>query len=102
MTLTQDEREAAIEKMAHHFKASTFLHVTDTVALECGAAALDAVLPLIERAVLLKAAEVAEGESQEFDFQQALAECRDSEYGFHNGRIAASTAIRALADEVRT
>jgi len=41
-------------------------------------------------------AKVAAGNSSEFDFLTALEECRDSEYGFHSGRLHASQAIRAL------
>lgn len=40
-------------------------------------------------------AKAAEGKSPEFDFQAALAEHRDDEYGYHSGRIAAASAIRA-------
>ena len=40
-------------------------------------------------------AKAAEGKSPEFDFQAALAEHRDDEYGYHIGRIAAASAIRA-------
>lgn len=45
------------------------------------------------------AAKIAEGNSAEFDFQKALAECRDSEHGFHSGRLAAATAIRTQRDK---
>lgn len=42
-----------------------------------------------------EAAKIAAGNSAEFDFQKALAECRDSEHGFHSGRLAAAAAIRS-------
>ena len=104
MTLTPDEREAAIEKMARaiassdeqkgalpfevvvsnkHSKASLY---------ETAEAALAAVLPLIERAVLLRAADYA----------------ADPNRSWHNTAHGRSVAIRisadlaALADEVRT
>lgn len=41
-----------------------------------------------------EAAKIAEGNSAEFDFGKALAECRDSEHGFHSGRLHAAAAIR--------
>lgn len=43
-----------------------------------------------------KAEAAAKGSSEEFDFQSTLAECRDNEYSFHNGRIAAAHAVAAL------
>jgi|GEM_PF-3534375 len=46
---------------------------------------------------LEEAARAAEGNSPLFDHQSALAECRDCESGFHNGRVAAAAAIRALS-----
>lgn len=49
----------------------------------------------MERA-LTRAEAAAKGTSEDFDFQSALADCRDSEYGFHNGRIAASRAVAAI------
>lgn len=42
-----------------------------------------------------EAAKIAAGNSAEFDFQKALAECRDSEHGFHSGRLHAAAAIRS-------
>ena len=41
-----------------------------------------------------EAAKIAEGNSAEFDFAKALAECRDCEHGFHSGRLHAAAAIR--------
>ena len=41
-----------------------------------------------------EAAKIAEGNSTDFDFQKALAEFRDSEHGFHSGRLHAAAAIR--------
>lgn len=41
-----------------------------------------------------RCARIAEGNSAEFDFGKALAECRDSEHGFHSGRLHAAAAIR--------
>jgi len=52
---------------------------------------LTAVMP----AIMEEAARAAEGNSPLFDHQLALAECRDCESGFHNGRVAAAAAIRA-------
>ena len=50
--------------------------------------------PSVERAIA-----VAAGKSEEFDFQKALAECRDSEHGFHSGRLHAAAALRELMKE---
>lgn len=51
--------------------------------------------PSVERAIA-----VAAGKSEEFDFQKALAECRDSEHGFHSGRLHAAAALHELMKEV--
>jgi len=47
----------------------------------------------VERETREECARIAKGTSDEFDFQEALAEHRDSEYGSHSGRVAASKAI---------
>ncbi|MDR6431981.1 hypothetical protein [Brucella pseudogrignonensis] len=63
------------------------------------------ILPAIEPApspraqALEEAAKIAEGSSGDFDHQSALAECRDCESGFHHGRVAAASAIRALSSQ---
>ena len=99
MTLTPDEREAAIEKMAQALYAEKVRKPWAAVRVEHrrywlkkAATALDAVLPLIERAVLLRAAKVAEGPAASWGEYQGGTLERD--------RIA--TKLRALADEVRT
>jgi len=108
MTLTPDEREAAIEKMARviaghvgesydtlpetcsYMERKTFpekaFHDREAVG-DCATAALDAVLPLIERAVLTKASAAAceyierignygwEAEAQ--GVSEAIEECRN-------------------------
>jgi len=56
----------------------------------------------VARVALERAAEVAEERSLSFDFQGAFAECRDQEAGFHNGRLSAARAIRALLPEEET
>lgn len=55
----------------------------------------------IARAIMAAKAEEREqcavdavGGSADFDFEAALAECRDLEVGIHSGRIAAAAAIR--------
>jgi len=42
-----------------------------------------------------EAAKIAEGKSAEFNFEKALADCRDDDYGYHSGRLAAAAAIRS-------
>jgi hypothetical protein len=59
-------------------------------------AALRAALPMAIEAALRG----AEGKSAEFDSQTALAECRDAEYGFHQGRVAVVTYIRTRLSEI--
>jgi len=54
----------------------------------------------VARVALERAAEVVEERSLSFDFQSALAECRDQEAGFHNGRLSAARSIRALLPPV--
>lgn len=48
-----------------------------------------------EREGRKRAAEIARGSSGEFDFQSALAEGRDFDYGFHNGKNHAADSILA-------
>lgn len=48
-----------------------------------------------EREGMKRAAEIARGSSGEFDFQSALAEGRDFDYGFHNGKNHAADSILA-------
>ncbi len=42
-----------------------------------------------------EAAKIAEGKSAEFNFEKALADCHDDDYGYHSGRLAAAAAIRS-------
>ena len=53
--------------------------------------------PSTRAQALEEAARAAEGTSPIFDHQSALGEYRDCESGFHNGRVAAAAAIRALS-----
>lgn len=59
----------------------------------------ESLLDETEAQIMARAAKIAGGNSAEFDFGKALAECRDSEYGFHSGRLHAATAIRTERDK---
>lgn len=48
-----------------------------------------------EREGMKRAAEIGRGSSGEYDFQAALAEGRDFDYGFHNGKNHAADTILA-------
>lgn len=76
-----------------HGYATTSIVVRDAVSAPDKAEA--------RREALEEAAKVAEGDSRSFDHQNALAECRDSDSGFHSGRVAAATAIRAISNPAR-
>lgn len=54
------------------------------------------VLPMAIDALLKE----AEGQSAGFNFQAALAEYRDAEYGFHSGRVAVVKSLRTRLSEI--
>ena len=109
MTLTPDEREAAIEVMARAIAGCQAEIGADKwrYCLPEARAALDSVLPLIERAALLRAAEVAKSEDAYCRKRAAEAE-HISGYDTSMWMVCANTAgvirdrLKALADEVRT
>lgn len=58
-------------------------------------ATIAAALSNAEREGMKRAAEIARGNSGEYDFQSALADGRDFDYGFHNGKNHAGDSILA-------
>ena len=63
---------------------------------------LPALLAETRKKALEEAAQVAEGNAMAFQFQEALAECRDHDHGYNSARLAIATAIRSLsADEAQ-
>lgn len=80
-----------VMKAAHAVRDKTCADAECTFDAGCGC--LDA----IARAIMAereRCAEIAEGNSRSFNFQKALAECRDNEHGYESGRLAAAEAIR--------
>lgn len=66
-------------------------------------AIIAAALASAEREGMMRAAEIARGSSGEFDFQSALAECRDFDYGFHNGKNhSADSILAAILSQANT
>lgn len=88
MTVSEKHRDIA-EVCANKFRLIENSCEGDLI--EIVAAALAAA----EREGMRRAAEIARGSSGEFDFQSALAEGRDFDYGFYNGKNHAADSILA-------
>lgn len=85
MTPTEKHRETA-RKLAINLNSFASRADIDAIATALANA---------EREGMKRAAEIARGSSGEFDFQSALAEGRDFDYGFHNGKNHAADSILA-------
>jgi hypothetical protein len=88
MTPTEKHRETA-EKVVNDFRMIGDGCEGDLMEM------IAAALANSEREGMKRAAEIARGSSGEFDFQSALAEGRDFDYGFHNGKNHAADSILA-------
>jgi hypothetical protein len=88
MTPTEKHRETA-EQIANDFRMIEDGCEGDLMEM------IAAALANAEREGMKRAAEIARGSSGEFDFQSALAEGRDFDYGFHNGKNHAADSILA-------
>lgn len=75
-------------------RASNLIREIDGMATQGTIYVVSRALHLAEKRGKEEAAKIAEGNSAEFDFAKALAECRDCEHGFHSGRLHAAAAIR--------
>lgn len=53
----------------------------------------------IEARTIERAVTAARGDSVDFDFTKAQAECRDFDSGHHSGRLAAALAVGELAKD---
>jgi len=86
MTPTDKHRETAREVVMGWATSDGLVGLEDRVA---------AALAKAEHEGMKRAAEIARGSSGEFDFQSALGEGRDFDYGFHNGKNHAADSILA-------
>lgn len=93
MTPTEKHRAEA-ERIAERIDAA-YRHHPHDLHFASVRTTIATALAKAEREGMKRAAEIARGSSGEFDFQSALAEERDFDYGFHNGKNHAADSILA-------